>query len=272
MADNSPDPNPSQTPHEYSHYGRGDRRKTRRANMDAVWGPPQWQVRAASGKGIWQEMDLPAYVLAQGPRRTLPLLSLGAGGLHVTWKQETDLMKACLKTHTPFMAEFFWGGQPCLALPVGPAVGDYPFEPRSDRPVLACNARTRSPNPAFFAKQFDTGKRGYGGGSRLSTRPRWDPDDIVDAPDRLEMTIYTAKRVTYAGPVICDTVVRNTRNFRPRPGRKLFWATTSLDRKRSLQKGSTAADEHGRIAIDGLRFAEPARLVIRPAPDGEGSK
>jgi len=272
LADNSPDPDPRDTPYEYSHYGRGDRRKTRRANMDAVWGPPDWAIPAESGKSIWQEMDLPAYVLAEGERRTLPFLSLGAGGMHLTWKQETDLMKACLKTNTAFMAVFFWGGKPYVRLPTGPETGEYAFEPRCDRPVLACSARSRSPNPAFFAKHFDTGKRGYGGGSRLGTRPRWDPDNIVETPDRLEMTIYTARRVTYAGTVTCDTVVRNTRKFRPRPGEKLSWTVTGLDKRKVLQKGSTSADKHGRIPIEALRFAQPARLVIRRTSGGEGSQ
>jgi len=272
MTDNAPDPNPKDTPYEYSHYGRGDRRKTRRANVDAVWGRPEWEIPAENGKPIWQEMDLPAYVMAEGERRTLPFLSLGAGGMHLTWKQETDLMKAFGKTNTAFMAVFFWGGKPCLRLPVGPETGDYPFEPRSDRPVLACSARRRWPNPTFFAKHFETGKRGYGGGSHLGTRPRWDPDNIVDRADRLEVTIYTARRVTYAGTVVCDTVVRNMRAFRPRPDEKLSWTTTELDRKQVIQQGSTSADRHGRIPIAGLRFARPARLVIRRTAGGEGDR
>jgi hypothetical protein len=269
MAEASPDANPKDTPLVYSHYGRGDRRKTRRPDMDAVWGRPEWQIPAEAGKSIWDEMDLPAYVRTTGTTRTLPFLSLGAGAMHLTWKQESDLMKAYLATHNAFMAEFFWGGSAHKPLPVGVEQGEHPFEPRSDGPVLACNPKNRSPNPQFFPKQFDKGKRGYGGGSRLNTRPRWHPDDIVDEPDRLEITIYAGRRVVYGGNVTCDVWIRNMQKFRPRPGQSLTWVVTDVQTKKPRQQGQTAVDEHGLIPIPALQFSRPARLLIRRA-DAEG--
>ena len=270
--DNSPDANPRQTPHEFSYYGRGDRRKTRRADMDAVWGRPDWHVPAESGQSIWDEVDLVAYVLANGARRTLPYLSLGAGSLHLTWKQETDLMKAYLKTHNAFMAEFFWGGTAHRPLPVDVETGDYAFEPRSDRPVLACVPRKYGPDPKFFETHFATGKRGYSSGGRLNTQPRWDPETIVDAADRLEMTVYTARQVVYAGRVRCDVAVRNTSTFRPKPGAKLLWTVTDLKTRKPRQQGETTVGADGLVRIADLQFDAPARLVVRPATSAADEK
>jgi len=272
MAEDSPDADPQQTPYEYSHYGRGDKRKTRRPDMDAVWGRAGWRVPAESGKPIWEEMNLVAYVLANGRKRTLPYLSLGAGSMHLTWKQETDLMKACLSTRNAFMAEFFWGSSAHKHLPVTADQGDHPFEPRADRPLLACNPKDRHPNPKFFQKQFLTGKRGYSSGSRLNTRPRWHPEEIVDAPDRLEMTIYSARRIVHAGRVTCDVVVRNTQKFRPKPGEKLAWTAPDPRGRNKKQRGEATVDENGLILIRDLGFGAPGRLIVRRVGEKGGEQ
>ena len=262
MAEQSPDPNPQQTPYEFELYGK---RKTQRPDLDAVWGKAEWKVEAESGKPIWDDANVVAWVLANGGKQALPYLSLGAGSQHLTWKQESDLMKAYLSTQNAFMAEFFWGSSHHLHLPVTAEEGDYPFEPRSDAPVLACSSKDRGPNPDFFPKHFDTGERGYSSGGRLNTRPRWDPDDIVDAPDRLEMTIYSARRVVYAGRVTCDVAIRNAQRFRPKPGEKLVWTAPDPKDKRKQLRGETTVDANGHISIEGLQFGEPGRLVVRRA-------
>jgi len=295
MAEDSPDPDPQQTPYEFSFYGRGDKSTTQRPTMDAVWGKAEWKVEAAGGTAargepsefarggqtptdrppvgpIWEEMNLVAHVRATGPTTPLPFLSLGAGSMHLTWKQETDLMKAYLETGNAFMAEFFWGSSAHLHLPVTADQGDHPFEPRADRPLLACVTTDRGPNPDFFPKHFDTGTRGYSGGGRLNTRPRWGPEDIVDAPDRLEMTLYCARHVVYAGRVTCDVVVRNTGQFRPKPGEKLLWTAPDPRDPRKTHSGDATVDEHGRIHIPKLQFGEPGRLVIRRAAEKEGEQ
>jgi len=265
MADGPVDADPQQTPYEYSLYGRGDLRKTHRPDMDAVWGKPEWRVPSESGRPVWEELNLTAWVRTRGETATLPFLSLGAGSQHLTWKQETELMRAYLQTHNGFMAEFFWGSSTHLHLPVGAEEGEHPFGPWADRPVLACDAKDRGPNPDFFKKHFETGQRGYAGGGRLNTQPRWDSQDVIDQPDRLEMTIYAAKHVVYAGHVTCDVAVRNTQRFRPGPREKLTWTATDPRDPKKMQQGEATADAHGHVVIQGLTFGEPGRLVIRRA-------
>ena len=107
-------------------------------------------------------------------------------------------MKAYRETRNAFMAEFWWGGSPFLPLPVSADMGDRPFEPRNDRPLLAVASRDYGPSPQFMTDQFETGKRGYASGARLNTKPRWEPEDIVDTAERLEMTLGEDK--TVGGP------------------------------------------------------------------------
>jgi len=163
------------------------------------------------------------------------------------------------------MAEFFWGGSAHKPLPVDAETGDWPFDPRADRPVIACTPKKHTPRPEFFEKQFATGRRGYSSGGRLNTRPRWRADDVVDRPDRLEMTIFAARRVVYAGRTTCDAVIRNTRRFRPRPGEEVTWSVTDLKTNKPRQRGRATVDAHGLIHVADLQFAAPGRLVLRAA-------
>lgn len=264
MADGSPDPDPRQTPPQFSYYGRANERPrtTHRSAIEAVWGKVEWSIKSDGGRSVWEEADLAAAVRANTDK-TMPYVSLGAGGMHATWKQETDLMKAYLETGNGFMSEFFWGGTDAKPLPVSAEEGDYPFEPRSDRPVLGCKPKGYHPNPGFFGPdgQFTTGKRGYGGGSRLNTRPRWDPEDIVDSEERLEMTIFSARNVTYAGTAVCDVTVRNTRKFRPKPGEKVAWKVVP-EKQGQQQSGEITIGGDGLIVLPEVIFGAPARLTL----------
>ncbi|MEE8450320.1 MAG: hypothetical protein V3R99_00345 [Thermoguttaceae bacterium] len=265
MADAAPDPDPQQTPHQYRHYGRENEtpRQTHRSAFEAVWGKVEWGIEAESGKSIWEEANLAALVRSH-PDTTVPYISLGSGALHVTWKQQTDLMKAYLETGNGFMGAFFWGGRAFNPLPVSAEQGEEPFEPRSDRPVLGCKPGSHHPNPEFFgpAGQFTTGKRGYGSGGRLNTRPRWDPEDIVDTENRLEMTIYSARKVTYAGSVDCDVTVRNTQKFQPEAGEEVAWKVVPV-KQGQQQEGRITTGKDGLIVLPGVRFADPARLILQ---------
>lgn len=256
LADQAPDPDPAATPAEYRHYGRENEapRATHLGAMEAVWGRRSWGVPCEGGHPVWDELDLPARVRSHR-QQTFPFLSLGAGSMHVTWTQETELMKAYLETRNAFLAEFFWGSSEFLPLPSGP------FDPRSDRPLLAC--RPCSPLfPEFLEKHFRTGKRGYGGGSRLNTIPRWRNEDIVDEPDRFEVTIYGERRVSYGGSTRADTTLRNTRRFRPEAGARIRWQRIELEDEGRKTTGEVAVGEDGLVTVPAVEFGRPARWTL----------
>jgi hypothetical protein len=250
-------------PYEYSYYGRGDKSTSHRAEMDAVWGRQEWKIAAASRKCIWDEVSLPLYVRANGKQVVLPYLSLGAGSLHPTWPQEADLMKAYRETRSAFMAEFWWGGSPCLPLPVTADLGDRPFEPRSDRPLLAVASQDYGPSPKFVTDQFETGRRGYASGGRLNTKHRWEPDDIVDTTERLELTIFSGS-VVYAGSDTCEVTVRNAQAFKPAVGEKVVWSLQGAQ-KNSIKAGETVVSDDGCVTLPAVLFSAPARLKLERA-------
>ena len=260
MADGGPDPDPAQTPDTYVPYPwrKGRPQPTPRSMIDRVWGRPEWKIKAESGKLIWDEAGLPAFV--RQCRAPVPYLSLGSGSMTVTWKQQTRLMLAYKESRNAFMSQFYWGGTAVVPLPRGT------FEPRTDKPFLACWPLGYHPNAKFFDSYFLPGKRGYGGGSRLNDRVQWESESIVDTPDRLEMTIYSDGRMTYAGTVVAETTVRNAQNFKPGPGAKLTWSATGKGGQGGPQRGGITVGKGGMIIIPRLTFSRaPARLIIQRA-------
>jgi len=161
-------------------------------------------------------------------------------------------MKAYLETHNALMAEFWWGGSPFLPLPVSAEMGD--------RPLLAVASRDYGPSPQFMTEQFETGKRGYSSGGRLNTKPRWEPEDIVDTPERLEMTLFSAN-VVYAGNDTCEVTLRGTRLFKPAPGENVRWSVRPLQSGR-IDSGDVVVGDEGWVILPAVHFGAATRLIL----------
>ena len=258
MADRHPDPDPRQTTPQ-----AGVRRgRLPRLIMDASWGKPDWACKAESGKSIWDEVNLPAYVRAS--KTPVPFASLGVGSQQITWPQQADLMAALMESRNAFMASFHWGSGTFHPLPVARG-RDLPFEPRTNHPMLACWPKASQPNPRFYETNFLGRKRGYNSGGRFNTRPRWTPDDVVDTPERLELTIFSA-RVSYAGTEVTETKIRNAQQFKPAAGQRVVWSRIDLKTKEKTDGGEVTVNEQGLIVIPKLTFGRaPARLVVEKA-------
>jgi hypothetical protein len=256
-AESGPDPDPKQTPQEYRKYPwqKNSRlQATGRKSFEAVWGIPEQNLKAETGRSIWDEVDLVA--LVKRTAEPLPFLNLGSGSMSVTWKQQTELMLAYRDSRNPFMAEFYWGGSSAKILP------KEGWAPQADRPTLAVWPLSYSPNSKFFETNFMPGKRGYGGGSRLNVAPRWDADNAVDTPERFEMTIWSDLKITYAHTPTCTTTVRNTNKFKPPPGTELNWSIVDAKGRKS-EGGAITVGRNGEATIEKLTFPKkPVKLVI----------
>jgi hypothetical protein len=258
LAGSNPDPDPGQTPESFLMYSWRDNERPRPTpigQIEAVWGNREWELKTEDGQSIWKVANLVDFV--NSADHPLPYLSLGAGSMSFTWKQQTELMQAFRASRNAFMAQFYWGGSDFVDVPRGA------FEPRSDRPFLATWPLIYNPNATFMDKHFFTGRRGYGGGSRLNNRVRWESETIVDTADRLEFTVFSDRAVSYAGTSVCETTVRNATEFRPNAGEKLAWTLAEVaGRNQQLGAGEITVDKDGRIVLDELAFGPPARLVI----------
>ena len=257
LADSSPDADPRQMT-DFEQDGR--KSKGPRLAIDASWGKLEWSCKADTGKNIWDEANLPAFI--KECKTPVPYLTLGAGSQHATWPQEADLMKAFMESRNGFMAEFWWGSTPFLPLPVSEDAGT-PFEPRTNQPILACWPKVSDVNAKFYEDNFLGRKRGYNSGSRFNTKPRWRPDDLVDTPEKLEMTIF-AGNVAYAGAETTEVTIRNCQQFKPAAGAKLTWKLVGA-KDAKLTGGEMVVNEAGMIVIPQLTFGAPARLVVEKA-------
>lgn len=220
------------------------RLRTHLKALEAVWGKKDWDLKTTDGKSIWKDRDMVAFVAAH-PELHLPFMSLGTGSQHSTWPQENALLKALMVARQPFRTDFTWGGQ-------APHFG--PTYVRRDRLMLAAVPtegelkKTSWYNDAHW-QQSATGYWG-GGRAMINMGMRWEIDDIVDTPDRLEVSGYASGRVT----------LRNVQAFRLKPGEKVRWEVKT-GRRAQDKSGAAAADEHGLLTVPGFR----GRLIVSRA-------
>jgi len=209
--------------------------KTHLPQLEAVWGKRQWDIKNAAGVSIWKDRDLTARVRAN-PKVSLPFLSIGAGTLSPVWTQQVPFMKALLEARQPFISEFDWGGSPPRYAP------EYV---RRDRLMPAV-----VPDKIEFASRsyWAEGKVQYSSGGSINAGLSWDPQTIVDTPDRLEVDGRFGGAVT----------LRNAQQFRLKPGEKVAWVLDT-GRRETKRTGDAAADEHGLVTIPG---AGQGKLVL----------
>jgi hypothetical protein len=201
--------------------------RTHLPEMEAVWGKQAWAVKTVGGKSIWSDRDLTSLVLSNR-RQRLPFLSIGAGTSSAVWAQQNPFMKALLEARQPFIAEFDWGGSP-------PRYG--PTYVRRDQLMLAQHpAKMDFADRDYWAKA----KVGYSSGGAINSNLSWQPDGVIDTPERLEV----------AGDFSGAVTLRNARQFVLIPNEKVRW---TLDTgQRDKRGGEAAADQDGILTIPGL--------------------
>ena len=96
---------------------------------------------------------------------------------------------------------------------------------------------------------------------------RW--KDVVDRPDRYEVTVYRpARHRPVATPL--DVTVRRLQKFPVGPGRTYLWEARSLNGGKPPQSGDVAVGADGLLTIPGVIVEQtPRRLVITPKPPSQ---
>ncbi|MHC4398377.1 MAG: hypothetical protein ACYTG0_01715 [Planctomycetota bacterium] len=99
----------------------------------------------------------------------------------------------------------------------------------------------------------------------------WQTDDVVDEPDRWEMTVYlTADRPADACTV--DVTPRHRARFDPKPGDAFRWTNTSVAAADVVQSGTTAADRWGLVTLENVAVAQGKnriRITRKRGPNPE---
>ena len=209
--------------------------------MQALWGKVAWGLKTDAGRNVWDELDLVKVVRAYPPARELPLVTLT--GRAVPRRLSAFVGALLEKGHAAMLFFDEWGGPKLL--PVS-ASGTWPGN------MIRLDARQGRLMPTFGRSQAGAFSRGEVRYTRLNLGYRWNGDDVVDKPDRAEVTIWrTGPR---AGPAT-DVTLRRMRRFRVSPGQKLAWTLGE-------RSGTTTADEFGLITIPATIPEKPTRLIV----------
>jgi len=251
-----PDPNPKVTPKFLKIQGY--RRYPPRPQREAAWGKVEWKIAGDSGKPIWDEFDLITYV--KDPTRNVTFLSMGPAQLSAPWPGQVTFMKQLWASKYGFAARFYWGGGEPIAIPEGTVGEKDTFDFALDLPFLAL--RNNSNDKGLKTKQFMEGVAAYGGGGRIADGRRW-LADVVDQPDRFEITVHGMGKVAYRGGGTSDVTIRRTRKFKPAPGDEFTWENVPIKGGRvKPQSGRAVADAHGLVTLPAVSFIQPSRLKV----------
>ncbi len=229
------------------------------------YGDPEWGIKFEDGTLVWDYFD-DAWYLRKYPQKEIGLIcfSNGKNDGGIGWPQAQKFFRALQETRRPHV--FVWGmsghGQRAV-LPVT----------LSDR-YLALVPRTDQSLPAFTACSLDDNP---GNGDPADGDPQgqanlylaWDTTDIIDRPDRWEMTVYLIDKALKPECTV-NITPRRLQRFKPKPGTRLFWSNISLENNEAVQaKRSTVVDELGLITLEGVRVQKGEnRIMLWPA---EGS-
>lgn len=226
------------------------------SSYENVFGDPPWNVKFEDGTLVWDHYD-DAWYLRQHPRAEIGLIcfSNGKNDGGIGWQQAVEFHRALQETRRPHI--FVWGQQghgQRAQLPVS----------LSDR-YMPLDLRVDQCQPAFTHCDLDQ-KPGNGdpddgeaiGQSNLYLH--WKTEDIVDRPDRWEMTVGL---VPSSPRTEChvDLTPRRVQQFRWPPATVLRWSNTLAGGGEAVQSGSLTVDALGLFTIPQVRVSKTGNRI-----------
>jgi hypothetical protein len=213
--------------------------------MQAVWGKAEWNTKTDDGESFWDQHDMIRLVESLAPTADLPLVTMTSENGYADCRRFYERM---LARHAGIMVDFEWGG--ARYVPVS-ATGTYPnvirLDVRKGKSLLAFTT-------AQAVKRVTQGEMGS-----FNCNLRW--RDVVDEPDRYEVTLFTQGR----GDNVADVVPRRLQKFKVEKGRAYSWKNTNADGKTPAQGGEATVGDDGLLVLKDVTFtSEGSRLVITP--------
>ncbi len=230
--------NPAKTPHFKGSYER-------------VYGKEPWAVKFDDGTPVWDHFN-DAWYLRNHPEKEIGLIcfSNGKNDGGIGWAQAAEFFRALQETRRPHI--FVWGqgghGQRA-SLPVSLADRRMPMDLRIDQSLPAFTDCSLDDNPG------DGNPKDGDAAGQANRYLFWETDDVVDRPDRWEMTIGLVEKAPKNDCTV-NITPRRLQKFKPKPGQKVRWINTSLPDNKQLQTGRATADKHGLITLEGVRIGK----------------
>ncbi len=225
-----------------------------------VYGEPEWGAKMANGTPVWDHFNDAKY-LREHPGKDLGLIcfSNGKNDGGIGWAQAVEFSRALQETRQPHI--FVWGqsghGQRAL-LPVSLSDRHMPLELRTDLSLPAFTACSLDDDPG----RGDPKDGDPAGQSNLYLY--WTTEDIVDEPDRWEITLGLVENAPAADCTV-DITPRRLQALKLKPGQSVQWTKKSLAREEQVQTGRAVADQHGLVTLEKVRVAKGStRIVVHP--------
>ncbi|MHC4398376.1 MAG: hypothetical protein ACYTG0_01710 [Planctomycetota bacterium] len=232
--------------------------------LEALWGKIDWGLKTGGGDNVWEVLNLNRLLTDLPPAADLPLVAMTSSN---DWTAADDFYRLMLRKRQPIVAHFAWGGE--TLLPVS-ASSTWPNAVRLDvrRNRLLPAFRGASAEPLL-----DSGKQGD-----FNLGFRFRSDNVVDRPDRLEITLYWVQLYGNRGQPVADVTFRRRTHFQVEPGRSYRWNSTPLGSPEDLPRtgywrknvpkkaaGDVTVGDDGLLTIPGVQFSPlGSRLVVTP--------
>ncbi len=225
-----------------------------------VYGEPEWKTAFEDGTNVWDYFDDAAYLRAH-PARDIGLIcfSNGKNDGAIGWPQAVEFFRALQETRQPHI--FVWGqsghGQRAV-LPISLEDRAMPMDLRTDCSLPAFTRCSLDDDPGKGAPE-DGAPQGQ---SNLYLF--WKTDDIVDTPERWEMTIGLVDKSSRPECTV-DITPRRLQRLARAPGTELRWSNAPAAGGAPFQTGAVAVDAHGRITLPDVRVGRQGnRIAITP--------
>ena len=210
------------------------------------------------GRKVWDYLNDPK-IVREKPALDLPFIGFGNGKNDhgIGWPHAVDLAKALQQARQPHAVIWRLRGH-----------GSGTFYPRikfrSDQSLPAftgCSldddigTATKLAEPVDYKLPWGQVAKDIYDGARegqINTYLRWKTDDVVDLPERWEMTVYLTGGKGGAPEDACTVNItpRRLQKLKVAPGAAFAWTNTSVKAGEVVQTGRATPDVHGRVTLE----------------------
>ena len=233
-------------------------------SYEKVFGRQEWGLSFEDGTLVWDYFN-DVWYLRQYPQKEVPLLivSNGKNDKNIGWPQAVEFVKALQETKRPHL--FNWGQKGHNQSPLMPMFWQGRLEKQGR--LMPMDLRNNQSVPAFTHSSLDDNP-GYGDPNdgeptgQINAHLYWWTDNVVDEPNRWEMTVGVGPEAPKSVAVV-DVTPRRCQQFRLKPGEAFVWSNSRLSDGEMIQSGKVMADQWGLVTLEGVTITDGMnRLAI----------
>ena len=216
-----------------------------------MYGEPEWGVKFEDGTPAWDHFS-DVWYLRQHPEAEIGLITFSNGKNDgaIGWPQAFDFYRALQDTRRPHL--FVWGqsghGQRAT-MPVSLGERVLPIDVRIDQSLPAFTDGSLDDDPG----DGDPNKGDPKG--QVNLYLFWETGDLVDRPDRWEMTVGLIEKAPRDECTV-DVTPRRLQQFKATPGQQVKWTNSAPGTGEVLQSGEATADRWGLLTLQKVRVTK----------------